>query len=91
MSLTLRPGCGPVPLASAPDPAAAGPARSLWCPSYDLCLDLAFRRRWASWSCDSCPDRTASPGHRAAAAARTFAARRLDHPPDLSGQVLVAR
>jgi len=28
--------------------------RSLACPEYDRCLDIAFRQRWRSWTCERC-------------------------------------
>jgi hypothetical protein len=29
--------------------------RSLACPEYDRCLDIAYRREWPSWTCQRCP------------------------------------
>ncbi len=29
--------------------------RNLFCHHYDVCLDEAVNRRWASWTCALCP------------------------------------
>jgi hypothetical protein len=46
---------GPTELEKPCEPDEVGQRRSLWCPAYDRCLDAALRRRWRSWSCESCP------------------------------------
>ena len=28
--------------------------RSLFCASYDRCLDVAIRQKWSSWTCEFC-------------------------------------
>ena len=73
---------GPSPLSAAPAPNAVDRERSLWCPGYEQCLDLAFRSRWVSWTCASCSDFARAPPFRSSAATRAFGARRQDHPPD---------
>jgi hypothetical protein len=47
-------GAGPLEMAAPCEPEDMGRLRSLWCPVYDRCLDEAHRRRWRSWSCESC-------------------------------------
>jgi len=36
------------------DEVAVGDHRSLFCPEYDACLDIAVSGRWTSWSCEHC-------------------------------------
>jgi len=31
-----------------------GRRRSLACPEYDRCLDIAYRQGWRSWTCERC-------------------------------------
>ncbi len=46
---------GPAELAAALSPEEMGRRRSLWCPAYERCLEVAFRSGWRSWTCDPCP------------------------------------
>lgn len=44
------------------EPEAVSQHRSLYCPEYDDCLQLAASAGWRSWSCESCPlARAATP------------------------------
>jgi hypothetical protein len=35
--------------------AAVSRHRSLFCPEYDDCLEVAVNAGWTSWSCERCP------------------------------------
>ena len=73
---------GPSELATALRPEEMGELRSLWCPAYEGCLEIAFHHGWRSWTCESCSwFRLAEPLRRQAAG-RAFATRRCDLPPD---------
>lgn len=37
------------------EPEAVSEHRSVYCPEYDDCLEIAVRAGWRSWSCESCP------------------------------------
>lgn len=73
---------GPSELASALRPEEMGELRSLWCPAYEGCLEVAIHRGWRSWTCESCSWFRLADPHRRQAAGRAFAARRSDLPPD---------
>jgi hypothetical protein len=45
---------GPARLNTLVDPDEVARHRSLACPSYDDCLDSAFRLRWPSFTCHRC-------------------------------------
>lgn len=45
---------GPAPLRLLLAAEEVSRSRSLACPEYDSCLDTAYRRRWRSWTCESC-------------------------------------
>jgi hypothetical protein len=81
-SVPARFSQGPSPLAAAPTPEEIDSERSLWCPTYEQCLGVAFRNRWVSWTCASCSDFAHATPFRSLEAARAFGARRQDHPPD---------
>lgn len=75
---------GPAELASALRPEEMGELRSLWCPAYEGCLEVALRHGWKSWTCESCSwFRLAEPLRRQAAG-HAFATRCCDLPPDAS-------
>jgi hypothetical protein len=80
---------GPSPLTRAPGPDEIDQRRSLWCPAYDRCLEVALRSFWRSWTCELCSRfRDAGP-FRTLEAARSFHARRSDLPPDGSAHTLL--
>jgi hypothetical protein len=37
------------------EPEVVSEHRSVYCPDYDDCLEIAVRAGWRSWSCESCP------------------------------------
>ncbi len=47
-------GPGPIPRDATIKEEDVKRQRSLFCPSYDHCLDAAARAGWASWSCSAC-------------------------------------
>jgi hypothetical protein len=83
----MKPGPTPLPKAPAPDEIEA--RRSLWCPAYERCLDVALRGCWRSWTCEFCSQFLSAGPFRKLEAARSFHARRNDLPPDGSAHTLL--
>lgn len=71
---------GPRHLAGKREPDEMGLLRSLWCPAYDGCLEVAFRRGWTSWSCEGCVGFRQAAPLRKQAALHSFCARQGDLP-----------
>jgi hypothetical protein len=73
---------GPAELSAALSPEEMGRRRSLWCPTYERCLEVAFRSGWRSWTCESCTHFRHAEPFRKREAATAFAARQRDLTPD---------
>jgi hypothetical protein len=73
---------GPAELSAALSPEEMGRKRSLWCPAYERCLEVAFRSGWRSWTCEACPHFGQAEPFRKREAAMAFDARHRDLPPD---------
>ncbi|HET9594542.1 MAG TPA: hypothetical protein VFP65_03125 [Anaeromyxobacteraceae bacterium] len=71
--VVLLPPLGPMALPAVIAETAVQDHRSLFCPSYDGCLDHAVVSGWVSWSCAGCPahrDDPRRPPSRVGAARR---------------------
>jgi hypothetical protein len=73
---------GPSEMSAALSPEEMGRRRSLWCPAYERCLEVAFRSGWRSWTCEVCPQFGHAEPFRKLEAAMSFDARHRDFPPD---------
>ena len=84
----MEKGCGdlgPRQLAGKREADEMGLLRSLWCPEYDRCLELALRRGWPSWSCEACTCFRQAAPLRKKEAHRFFDSRQGDVPACAGG------
>ncbi len=70
-----RDGANPTPLSGVMELDEVEEHRSLLCDRYDECLDLAYRRRWQSWTCVHCRRFELAPVYRALRSAHEGALR----------------
>jgi len=80
---------GPAELSAALSPEEMGQRRSLWCPAYERCLEVAYRNGWRSWTCEACPHFGHAEPFRKLEAELSFDARHRDLPPDGGSQTFL--
>ena len=73
---------GPCRLDEAPALEGIEGRRSLWCPAYEQCLEVAVRSAWRSWTCEACSRFVDASPHRKQAATRAYHGRRSDQPQE---------